>query len=263
MRGGAQAHLVAADDGNFYVVKLDNNPQHRRVLVTEWISSVLLEYLQLTAARSAIVDVRADFLAANPDVRIHLGNSSEQPSPGWHFGSRYPGDPSRLAVYDFLPDLLLAKVANAAEYAGALVFDQWMANADARQTVFYRAQVEDARHSKPPRNAFVALLIDNGFVFGGPEWAFHNSPLRGLYHRPQVYAKIEGWSSFEPWIERIRHFPEDIIDKALRSLPPHWVGKDGDELEALLERLMRRRARVSDLIEAVRDSHSKPFPAWK
>src|SRR5689334_3040965 len=126
MRGGAQAHLVAADDGNFYVVKFDNNPQHRRVLVNEWISSVLLDYLQLTAARCAIVDVGADFLAANPDVRIHLGNSDEQPAPGWHFGSRYPGDPSRIAVYDFLPDLLLAKVANAAEYPGALVFDQWM-----------------------------------------------------------------------------------------------------------------------------------------
>ena len=35
MRGGAQAHLLEADDGKWYVVKFRNNPQHRRVLVNE------------------------------------------------------------------------------------------------------------------------------------------------------------------------------------------------------------------------------------
>ena len=263
MRGGAQAHLVRGDDGNFYVVKFSNNPQHRRILVNEWIGSALLCHLQLNTACPALVEMDVDFLHANPEVRIHQGKLNEQPPPGCHFGSRYPGNPSDRAVYDFLPDLLLPKIGNIGEYAGALVFDQWTGNADARQTVFYRAAVEGTDNFKPPRNRFVALLIDNGFVFGGPEWAFHDSPSRGLYHRPQVYAKIQGWSSFEPWIERLRHFPEEIIDRALRSLPPHWVGTDGDELEALLERLMRRRARVSDLIEAVRDSHSNPFPDWK
>ena len=33
MRGGAQSHLMRCDDGNYYVVKFQNNPQHRRVLV--------------------------------------------------------------------------------------------------------------------------------------------------------------------------------------------------------------------------------------
>ena len=32
MRGGAQSHLLQADDGNYYVVKFRNNPQHRRIL---------------------------------------------------------------------------------------------------------------------------------------------------------------------------------------------------------------------------------------
>ena len=35
MRGGAQAHLIEAHDGNYYVVKFRNNPQHRRILVNE------------------------------------------------------------------------------------------------------------------------------------------------------------------------------------------------------------------------------------
>jgi hypothetical protein len=263
MRGGAQAHLVEAADGHFYVVKFRNNPQHRRVLVNEWVASALLEYLQLNAAKTAVIDFDQNFLTANPDVAIHGQHSRESAETGWHFGSRYPGDPLRTAVYDFLPDLLLAKVANAAEFAGVLAFDQWVGNADSRQAVFYRAQVEDTRHSQPPRNAFVALMVDHGFVFHGPDWAYHDSPLRGLYHRPQVYAAVRGWASFEPWLERIRHFPADVVDRALRSLPPQWLAEDGDVLEALLEKLMRRRGRVGDLIEAVRDSHPNPFPNWR
>jgi hypothetical protein len=108
--------------------------------------------------------------------------------------------------------------------------------------------------------------VDHGYVFGGPDWAFRDSPLRGLYHRPQVYSHIQGWADFEPWLERIRHFPEDIIDRALRSLPPQWLGEKGEdeaELNTLLEKLMRRRARVADLIEAVRDSQASPFPQWR
>ena len=35
MRGGAQSHLMRSSDENYYVVKFQNNPQHRRVLVKE------------------------------------------------------------------------------------------------------------------------------------------------------------------------------------------------------------------------------------
>ena len=61
--------------------------------------------------------------------------------PGWHFGSRYPGDPARTAVYDFLPDALLRQVANLEDFRAILVFDKWVGNADGRQSVFYRALV--------------------------------------------------------------------------------------------------------------------------
>ena len=263
MRGGAQAQLVEATDGHFYVVKFLNNPQHRRVLVNEWIASFLLDYLQLNTAKTAIVDIDPDFIAANPEMNLQLHKTSVAPVPGWHFGSRYPGNPVQVAVYDFLPDLLLSKVANLGDYAGMLAFDQWTGNADSRQTVFYRANVEDSHHTRPPRNAFVGLMVDHGFAFSGPDWVFRDSPLYGIYHRPHVYAPVKGWASFEPWIERIRHFPEDIIDKALRSLPPQWVAEDEEDLDRLLSQLIRRRARVPDLIEAVRDSQANPFPNWK
>ena len=39
MRGGAQSHLMRCSDEHFYVVKFQNNPQHRRILVNELLGT--------------------------------------------------------------------------------------------------------------------------------------------------------------------------------------------------------------------------------
>src|SRR5215831_14906452 len=96
MRGGAQAHLLETDDGGYYIVKFQNNPQHRRILVNELISGVLLEYLQISVPPTALVYLSPEFLSENPDVHIILGSQKIPVRPGWHFGSRYPGDPTVL-----------------------------------------------------------------------------------------------------------------------------------------------------------------------
>src|SRR5437764_154275 len=108
MRGGAQAHLLEADDGNWYVVKFRNNPQHQRILVNELLSSVVLDYLKIAAPETAVIQLTAEFLSANPEIHMQIGTRRIDVAPGWHFGSRYPGDPAHSAVYDFLPDALLA-----------------------------------------------------------------------------------------------------------------------------------------------------------
>src|ERR1035438_637002 len=104
MRGGAQAHLLAADDGKWYVVKFRNNPQHRRVLVNEALCATLLRYLKISRPETALIQVGGDFLAAHPECGMQLGTRRVDIEPGWQFGSQYPGDPDRIAVYDFLPD---------------------------------------------------------------------------------------------------------------------------------------------------------------
>ena len=145
MRGGAQAHLLEADDGKWYVVKFRNNPQHRRVLVNEALCATLLRYLKISAPQTALIQVGASFLATNPECSMQLGTRRMDIEPGWQFGSQYPGDPGSIAVYDFLPDALLAQVANLEDFRAILVFDKWVGNADGRQSVFYRAMV---RHTE-------------------------------------------------------------------------------------------------------------------
>jgi HipA-like kinase len=266
MRGGAQAHLLECDDGHFYVVKFLNNPQHRRILANEWIASVFLDYLQISTPPTAIVALSADFLAANPDVHIQLGSRHIAVEPGWHFGSRYPGDPAKLMVYDFIPDLLLEKVVNLNEFLGVLAFDKWIANADSRQSVFFRARLE--RGSPPPgprpvRLGFVAHMLDHGYIFDGPHWTFTESPLQGLYFRPVVYRKVRSYDDFQPWLDRIVHFPGEVVDQALKQIPPEWLAGDQPALETLLTRLMARRRRVPDLIRDSCRGRINPFPHWK
>ncbi len=268
MRGGAQSHLVETEDGNFYVVKFRDNPQHRRILVNELMCHVFLRYLQLAAPDWTLVEITPEFLHDYPQTAIELGKHKVPPSAGVHFGSRYPGDPARLAVYDFLPDVLLREVTNRADFNGALVFDKWVANADSRQAVFFRAGLRESlaadasRRAHPQKLGFVALMIDHGFAFNGPHWEFADSPAQGLYLRKLVYDAVRSLDDFQPWLDRIVHFPEEVVDDAWKQIPPEWIEGDEGAVENLLERLMRRRARVGDLLSDCRKVKAHPFPRW-
>jgi hypothetical protein len=264
MRGGAQAHLIVAADGHYYVVKVKQNPQHRRVLVNEWVSSVLLDYMGIPSPKVEMIQLTEGFLEQHPEICIQLGTRAEPVSPGWHFGSRMPVDPQRAVIYDYVPDALLKTVANLRDFLGVLVFDKWVNNADSRQCVYFRAQVKEwlAAEYWPKKVAFVALMMDHGYVFGGPHWVLEDSPLTGLYCRPLVYEAVTGLDDFQPWLDMVTNFPEDVLDKAFRQVPDWWLNGDREALEALLERLWRRRARVPALIEDARSGRTNLFPNW-
>jgi hypothetical protein len=204
--------------------------------------------------------VGASFLEANPEVHLTLGTRHIAVEPGWHFGSRYPGDPARTAVYDFLPDALLPKVANLDDFRAILVFDRWVANADGRQCVFYRALLRQSASAHP---GFVARMIDHGFAFNGPYWDFPESPLQGLYARRLVYEDVRSLDDFQPWLDQVRHFPEEVMDLAWKSIPADWIAGEETELEQLLERLYERRKRIPELMGACREARTTPFPNWK
>jgi hypothetical protein len=267
MRGGAQAHLLEADDGNYYVVKFSNNPQHRRVLVNELLAAVFLEYLQIAIPEWVVIQVTADFLAANPEIQLQLGGRRISVEAGWHFGSRYPVDPMRATVYDFLPDALLARVVNLEDFRAILVFDKWTGNADGRQSVFYRAMVrragETVESEPPPQAAFVARMIDHGYAFNGPYWDFPESSIQGLYPRPLVYQDVRSLDDFQPWLDQTIHFPEQVIDRAWKRIPADWIAGEEDDLERMLEQLLVRRARLPELITACRSARTNPFPNWR
>jgi hypothetical protein len=212
---------------------------------------------------AAVVQIDAGFLEANPDAAILFGSRRVPAEVGWHYGSRFPGDPARLAVFDFLPDVLLPNVVNLKEFTGVLVFDKWAGNSDARQSIYYRAKSPPGPAEEEPGTGFVAMMVDHGYVFDGPHWSFVDSPLQGFYFRPRVYETVRGWNDFEPWLGRVRHFPVEVMDSALKQLPREWIAGEEDELERLLEKLLARCRTIERLIEDARTNRTGRFPNWK
>lgn len=254
MRGGAQAHLMRCEDGYYYIVKFRNNPQHPRILVNEMLGTKLAARLGLATTPVAAVEVRRDLIEASADLVMQLGMSSKPCAAGLQFGSRYPGDPAQLAVFDLLPDEQLREVENVDDFLGMLVFDKWACNTNGRQAIFF---------VEPGRSRYQAMMIDQGFCFNAGEWSFPDAPLRGLYSRQRVYQSVTGIGSFEPWLARLAKINESVLDGVAKEIPAEWYDADTDALYRLLEQLYRRRTLVLELILAAKDTYRQPFPNWK
>ena len=264
MRGGAQAHLVRCSDGHYYVVKFQNNPQHKRVLVNELLGTRLAARLGLPTAPLAVVDVPEELIRLTPELAMELARTRIPCVPGLQFGSRYPGDPRYLTLHDFLPDEQLRAVENLHDFAGMLVFDKWTCNTNGRQTLFFREhEAGRAPGTGGAPEAYKTVMIDQGFCFNAGEWNFPDAPLRGLYARNRVYEGVTGMESFAPWLERLEsRITESVLDDVSREIPPQWYDDDLGALYALLEQLQRRKKRVPDLLREARKSSRQPFPNW-
>ena len=278
MRGGAQSHLMRCSDGNYYVVKFQNNPQHRRILVNELLGTRLAARLNLPTARVEIIEVSEELIRLTYELAMEMPRSRISCQAGLQFGSLYPGDPRRLTLHDFLPDEQMREVTNLHDFAGMLVFDKWTCNTNGRQAVFFPEPLRDA--SVPVRNtsmespesssdetlawSYKAMMIDQGFCFNAGEWNYPDAPLRGLYARNRVYEGVTGMESFAPWLDRLeRQVNERVLASLLEEIPPAWYEDDYDALTRLLEQLYQRRKRIPDLLLAAKNTTRQPFPNWR
>ncbi|MGH9480936.1 MAG: HipA family kinase [Terriglobales bacterium] len=253
MRGGAQAHLLRAEDGHYYVTKFVNNPQHRRVLANEFLAARLARGLGLPVPPAAIVDVPPRLVDGSPGLVVRKDGGMIPCASGLQFGSRFPAPDPHASIYDYLPEPGLELVANLSDFAGMLLFDKWTCNCNGRQVVYCRPG---------PHQRLRVYMVDQGFCFNAGDWNFPDNPLRGVYSRNCVYAGITGWSSFEPWLSRLENYEVQAIAAAGEELPPAWYG-GWDDLQRLLAQLAQRRTRVRELVWAVKASPRAPFENWR
>ncbi len=254
MRGGAQSQMMLGADGGLWVVKFQNNPQHTRVLANELIATRLAAALGLTVPASEVVEVTDWLVGHTAGLYVDFGRGRlERCHAGLQFGSRLVGGAMPGLVVDYLPEPQLAEVRNLKEFAGMLCLDKWTGNCNGRQAVFER---------RPRERRYRATFIDQGFCFNAGEWTFPDSPLRGVYARNVVYKGVTGWGSFEPWLSRLEELGPEVLWEIAEVVPPEWYGGDLGTMEGLMEKLLGRRGRVRELIEAFRDSNREPFPDW-
>jgi len=241
LRGGAQSHLMRCEDGHYYVVKFQNNPQGVRILANEMLAAKLALALELPVSEPEMVEVSDWLVEHTPEMYIQWGGERVRCASGFQFGSRFPCNPLQTPVYDFLPDAQLETVLNRDSFCGMLVFDKWTCNCDSRQSVFHRPLISDS-------SPYMATMVDQGFCFNANEWNFPDAPLRGLYSRPAVYAGVVGLESFEPFLGRLENLAADFLEEAASSVPPEWYEGRKDELRTLLRELAERRTQVGEMI---------------
>ena len=241
-------------DGYYYVVKFQNNPQHTRVLVNDWLGTRLGEMIGLPVPAVAVVDVHPWLVEHTPELRLEMCGQRRMITAGLSFGSRYVVAPTEGQVYDYLPEAMMSSVRNVKDFAGALALDKWTCNANGRQVAFWK---------KGRERKFHASFIDQGYCFNAGEWSFPDAPLRGVFGRNDVYAGITGWESFEPWLSKIEAFPESSMWALADEVPSEWYEGGADELEQLLKKLLERRGRVRELVLSFKKSSRGPFPNWK
>ena len=254
MRGGAQSHLMFADDSHYYVVKFQNNPQHIRVLANELLATRIAERLGLPVPVMEVIEVTEWLIDNTPDLRMRIASSVTPCQHGLALGARFVLRPLEGQVFDYLPVSALDRVRNLDAFAGMLAFDKWTCNTNGRQAVFWK-RTRDKKYT--------ATFVDQGYCFNAGEWNYPDSPLRGVFPRNEVYTEIYGWESFDPWLSRIENMDAGILWEITETVAPEWYGSALDELERLIEELIRRRSRVRDLIESFRNSSREPFQNWK
>ena len=92
---------------------------------------------------------------------------------------------------------------------------------------------------------------------------FRTDRFTGSITAPWYTNPCRAWMIFRPWLDRIVHFPVEIFDEAYCRIPLEWIKGEEDALEGLFERLLRRRARVPDLIADCHAAKPAWFPQWR
>jgi hypothetical protein len=251
LRGGAQSYLVRASDGNCYVTKFQNNPQHVKVLANEMLATRLGLLLGLPMPRVEVIEVSDWLIEHTPELRIRLAGHDIPCRSGKQLGSLY-ADCALLT--DYLPEELMKHVSNISDFARVLVLDKWTCNADGRQAVFSR---------RTSRSRYRATFIDQGYCFNAGEWTFPDHPLRGVFATNCVYQGVTGWESFEPALTIAEEMRSDAIWQCVVDMPEEWYEGNRMDLHRLVDTLGVRRTMIRRLISIFRESQRNPFPNWR
>ena len=244
MRGAGKSFFVQGRDDCFYVAKFSNNPQGTRTLINEWIVGQLLTHLRVSTPPVKILTLEG-CPEGGEKLYFTLENKRRMIEGRLHFGSQCPVNPEKKAIYDFLPSRLLPLVVNVTHFATMLVFDKWVGQVDARQSIFVR---ESGARGE---SVFRSYFIDHGLSFAGNRWAFEDAPGYGQYMNCAVYSSINLAQHTRQVLSSLDAITETHIYDAAGTVPLEWFSKtDETALAHLLRSLHRRRDRLPLLVDA-------------
>src|SRR6266478_6901178 len=238
MRGGSQPALIRCNDGKLYVVKFFNNPQGPNVLANEVLGNELLNAVNLPSPRWKTVFISRNFIKKNAGMCFETHSGYSAIKSGLHFGSEFLGDEKTGQVYEWLPNAFCSRVANPKDFLGIHIFDVWTNHCDHRQSLYTTV---DGNAS------FLAVFVDNGHLFGGPEWRRNSRQGESLtldrrFHPNKLPAEV-----VEGWITRFETECSSSLSKIIQRVPRFWYSGDINQVaESLVRRLSMLRALFSE-----------------
>lgn len=249
MKGSSQPKLMQAADGNLYVVKFQNNPQGVRILANEWLGAALAALLRLPIPPVAVIEIpHDDPILLSECMYFEFGRSKVPCQPGLCFGMQFRKDGPSWLPHEVTPE----SIENAEDIIGMVVFDKWTSNGDRRQVAIL------------PNNegsSYRAVMIDQGFCFGGEQWGFHDGAFQGLSSFNRIYERVIGLHDFEPWLTRLeQEINFEKLRHAAETVPPSWYLFYRDALSELIWQLDQRRAKVRELVRVTLSSAPGLFP---
>jgi hypothetical protein len=248
MRGGSQPHLMRCSDGHYYVVKFANNPQGLRILANEYLAGRLGKLLGLPCPEICVLETKEELVRLTTALSIQWPYGGYPVAAGLAFGSQFPSrrygaNRMLLSVVELSQASRLGRVENLSDLMGILMFDKWTSNIDSRQILCL------PRPSKH-RRTYRLYMIDNGFCFGGCDWGFKDSPLRGLYLDIAIYSAVQNLDALGPWLERLEtRVTLGELSKIVEDVPQSWFKDDLDQFRELVNCLYERKRIVPALIQ--------------
>jgi hypothetical protein len=240
LSGGSQSCLVQCNDRKLYVLKMHPNPQGPNVLANEALGSMLLRGLGFLAPRWRPVTIDLKTVRFFPDLTMTTEeNATVFPTFGIHFGSEYLGGP-QYNVYDFMPKSYAHRLRTTTQLLPIYLFDVWASHQDERQFIYQRD-----RDAPVYDKFFDTFCIDNGHLFGGPNWshvAGHSRGTCSAYIKPPILGDPRIDQCLSVFEERI----PGLLHHAIAAIPAEW---HKDDIHMLYARLLWRLEAIRTLVD--------------
>jgi hypothetical protein len=224
-KGGSQSRLVLCDDGKLYVLKMHPNPQGSNVLANEALGAILLSALGFLVPPWRPITINLKALPSFPELIMETAVGTRLPACGVHFGSEYLGGP-QYDLFDLIPESY--RISNSEQVAAMNLFDLWANHHDNRQSVYRRIK---------GKGLYEAICIDNGHLFGGPDWSDEAGVSLRLWSRYFQKPLVSECLVMERWLTVFEARIPGLLHGAMTVIPPEWYTGD---IYALCARLLQR-----------------------
>jgi hypothetical protein len=245
MPGGSQSSLIGASDGNFFVLKLRNNPQGPNTIFNEAFGTILAQSLGLPVPDWQPIQVSREFITRNPGLGFSTPEGVSAPVAGLHFGSKFVIGSQDEEVFEIVPSRWMERVKKPHLFAGMLLLDIWTENVDRRQVLFIE---------RAASRALEVVFIDNGHMFAGPHGDRRlKSPQSCVYYLRQIYARAFDSGETEPWLRCIEGLTDTTLQAMIERVPQEWRTRalEQDTIARLVQNQNTLRHRAKEALQGL------------